>query len=127
MTLPLYSGNIYTKENNTQTEREVNIMSTEWNMIILWRGTARLTNGEYDSFEKGDTIWGEGSEPEEIKRWSMEDIEEAKKALAKENCYYSRYNDYLWSIEEYALEYCRYYEDGEFDMGSDYDLAEEFE
>ena len=62
--------------------------------------------------------------PEELARWCMEDIEEAKKALAKKRCSYIKKLS-LYSVEEYALEYCECDTDGEFISGSDYDLAEE--
>lgn len=98
----------------------VNIMI---NTIILKKGYARLTHSEYEKFEKGDTIFGLNSEPEELKRWSIEDKEEAEKELAKYKCSYSGGN--VWDIEEYALEYCECDENGEFVQGSDFDLADE--
>ncbi len=93
------------------------------NTIILKKGYARLTNNEYKGFSKGDTIWGVDRDPEEVKRWSIEDKEEAEKELAKYRCTYSGGN--VWDIEEYALEYCECDEEGEFIEGSDYSLAEE--
>lgn len=93
------------------------------NTIILKKGYARLTESEYKKFEKGDTIWGIDREPEEIKRWNIEDEAEAKAELAKHKCTYDGGN--VWDIEEYALEYCECDEDGEFIQGSDFDLAEE--
>lgn len=92
-----------------------------FNTIILKKGYARLTNKEYKGFSKGDTIWGIDRNPEELKRWNIEDKEEAEKELAKYRCTYSGGN--LWDIEEYALEYCECDEEGEFVEGSDYDLA----
>ena len=41
----------------------------------------------------------------------MEDIEEAKKALAKKRCSYIKKLS-LYSVEEYALEYCECDTDG---------------
>ncbi len=93
-----------------------------FNTIILKKGEAYLTNREYEKFEKGDTIWGTDRETEELKRWNIEDEEEAKKELAKYRCSYERRND-NWDIEEYALEYCECDKDGEFVEGSDFDLA----
>lgn len=94
------------------------------NTIKLLNGEALLTRGEYKKFSKGDTIWGIDREPEEIKRWSIEQEQEAKEELAKHSCTYHE-NVETWSIEEYALEYCECDEEGEFIQGSDFDLAEE--
>ena len=82
------------------------------NTIILLKGYSRLTDKEHERFSKGDTIWGNDQSPDELKRWSIEDEEEAEKELAKYKCTYE--HSYLWDIEEYALEYCRCDEDGEF-------------
>ena len=82
-----------------------------------------MTNNEYKAFQKGDTIFGIDCNPEELKRWSIEQEQEAKTELAKHNCTYS--GGYVWNIEEYALEYCECDEDGEFVEGSDFDLAGE--
>ena len=98
----------------------VNIMN---NTIILKKGYARLTDSEYENFTKGDTISGNDSNPEELKRWSIDHEEEAKEELKKYNCTYK--NDYGWNIEEYALEYCECDEEGEFVVGSDYEMATE--
>lgn len=95
-----------------------------FNTIILQRGWERLTSWEYKKFQKGDTIFGENSSPEELKRWSIEEKEEAKRELEKYRCKYKKKFDY-WDIEEYALEYCDTDEEGEWLEGSDYDLAEE--
>ena len=96
-----------------------------FNTIILLRGSARYTNSEYKKFEKGDTIWGNDSDPEELQRWSIDQKEEAQKELSSYSSHYLRYNEHLISVEEYALEYCEVDEDGDFVCGSDYDLAEE--
>lgn len=90
------------------------------NTIILLEGTARLTGREMKKFNKYDTILGCDSNPTELKRWSIEQIDEAKAELAKYKCEYD-----LSYIAEYALEYCECDEDGEFIQGSDYDFAEE--
>lgn len=96
-----------------------------FNTIILKKGQTYLTEKEYNNFQKGDTIWGDGRDPEELKRWSIEDKEQAKEELAKHRCTYIGGNG--WQIEEYALEYCDCDSEGEFISGSDYDLAEEEE
>lgn len=96
------------------------------NTIILQRGEALLTKKEYAKFEKGDTIFGADREPKELKRWSIDQEEDAKKELQKFQCKYSvREYDGLTSIEEYALEYCECDDDGEFLQGSDFQLASE--
>lgn len=94
------------------------------NTIILLKGETLLTRSEYKKFSKGDTIWGIGREPEEIKRWNIEQEQEAKEELAKHICTYHE-NIETWSVEEYALEYCECDEEGGFIQGSDFDLAEE--
>lgn len=38
------------------------------NTIILLKGEELLTRGEYKKFNKGDTIFGNDSNPEELKR-----------------------------------------------------------
>lgn len=97
-----------------------------FNTIILKTGQTTLTKSEYKNFTKGGTIFGIDSEPEELKRWVIEDEEDAKKELAKYSCEYVEYPE-CWSIKEYALEYCKCDEDGEFVEGSDFELAKESE
>lgn len=94
------------------------------NTIRLLKGYTTLTENEYKKFSKGDTIFGIDSDPKEIKRWSIEQEQEAKEELAKHACIYQKNTETL-SIEEYALEYCECDEEGAFVQGSDYDLAEE--
>lgn len=94
------------------------------NTIILLKGETRMEPRYYKNFEKGNTIFGLNSEPEELKRWSINDKEEAQKELSKYKCSYKKGRE-LYYIEEYALEYCDCNEDGEVISGSDYDLAEE--
>lgn len=93
------------------------------NTIILQKGYARLTEREYKNFQKGDTIWGLNSEPEEIRRWNIEQKDEALAELEKYNCEYS--GGYVWDITEYALEFCECDEDGDPIQGADYELATE--
>ena len=95
-----------------------------YNTIILKKGFARLTNREMENFEKGNTIWGIDSEPVEVKRWNIEDEDDAKEELEKYRCAYRECTGYV-DIEEYAIEYCSCDEDGEFTEGSNFDLAEE--
>lgn len=83
-----------------------------------------MARERYKKFSKGDTIWGIDREPQEVKRRSIEQEQEAKEELAKHACTYHE-NAETWSIEEYALEYCECDEEGEFVQGSDYDLAGE--
>lgn len=94
-------------------------------IIRLVKGYARLTNSEFSKFEKGDTIWSDGSNPEELNRWMAEDEAEALKALEAVRCRYEAYNSQLVEIEEFALEYFTADEDEEFLDGSDYQMADE--
>lgn len=93
------------------------------NAIRLLKGERRITNEELKNFQKGDTIWGNDENPEELKRWKIEEKEEAKKELSNLRCKYVRYNEHLTDVEEYALEYFEADESGEFVEGSDFDLA----
>lgn len=95
-----------------------------FNTIILKAGQATLAEREYERFQKGDTIFGADSEPEELKRWLIEDDEDAKKELARYSCEYIKRAE-CWDVIEYALEYCECDEDGEFIQGSDFELATE--
>ena len=93
------------------------------NMVRLLKGTCRVTTEELKKFQKGDAILGNDTDPEELKRWSMEQKEEAKKELSALRCRYARYNEHLTDVEEYALEYFEADESGEFVDGSDFELA----
>lgn len=95
---------------------------SRYNTIILIEGFEVLTDKEYKNFEKGNTIWGIDNNAKEVKRWSIEQEDEAKAELAKLTCEYAN-----GRITEYALEYCECDEDGEFICGSDFELAEEKE
>lgn len=97
-----------------------------FNTIILKKGEEKLTRSEWKKFEKGDTIWGDCSSPEELARWDVSQDNEAKAELAKYRCSYKE-DGQLFKITEYALEYCECDDDGEFYQGSDFDLAEEEE
>lgn len=50
-----------------------------FNTIILLKRETRLSKNEYKNFHKGDTIFGDASNPEEIMRWGVDDEDEAKK------------------------------------------------
>lgn len=54
-------------------------------MIRLLHGECRATNEELKKFQKGDTIWGNDTDPEELKRWSIEQKEEALKGNGVQN------------------------------------------
>lgn len=97
-----------------------------YNVIRLLRGKERLSRLEYRKFQEGDTIFGEDSSPTEIKRWSIDDEDKAKKELSKYRCSCSR-GICIYDVEEYGLEYCKYDDNGEFVSGSDYILAKEAE
>lgn len=94
------------------------------NTIILKYNEARLTKDEFKRFEKGGLILGFDVYPKELKRWSMDEKPAAIEELKKYNCSYIKDGE-LYNIEEYALEYCKCDEDGEFVDGSDYELADE--
>lgn len=100
-----------------------------FNTIILKKGFEILNNYEMEDFCKGDTIWGNDSDPDEIERWSIDQKDNALEAIKNYKCNYYESSDYenieLHYITEYALEYCECDEDGEFISGSDYYLAEE--
>lgn len=93
------------------------------NTIRLLHGECRATNEEMKKFQKGDTIWGNDTDPEELKRWSIEQKEEAKKELSALRCRYVCYNEHLTDVEEYALEFFQSDESGKFVEGSDFELA----
>lgn len=95
----------------------------EQNTIVLLKGEGRFTKNEYKKITVGDTIYGEDSNPTELKRWTIKQKTEALKELQKYKCSYSKDNQ-LWGVVEYALEFCTCDEDGEFLEGSDYEFAE---
>lgn len=96
------------------------------NTILLIKTNHRLTIQEWKKYKKGDAIWGYNSNPEILARWSINDIDTAKRELNKYRCHYDQDIE-LYNITEYALEYCEYNDSGEFISGSDYDLAEEID
>lgn len=62
--------------------------------------------------------------PEELMHWDIADKDKAEAELAKHKNSYI-YDIAIVHIDEYALEYAEYDEDGEFVVGSDYDIAED--
>lgn len=94
------------------------------NTIRLLHGEWRLTKYESKKFKKGDTIWGDGASPDELKKWPISEKKKALEELEKRACSYIQ-DGQLLSVDEYALEYYEEDEDGEFVTGSDYDLAKE--
>ena len=95
------------------------------NTIRLLHNEARLNRRfELKDFRKGDLIWGNDENPEELGRWNASDEDAAKAELAKYRCSYDPYHDQLAYIEEYALEWFESDEDGEFLFGSDFELAQ---
>lgn len=93
------------------------------NTIRLLEGYERLTRREYKNFSKGDTIWGADSNPKELKRWNVEQEDEAREELKNYKCEYDEGNDI--DITEYALEFFESDEEGELIRGSDFELADE--
>jgi hypothetical protein len=47
-------------------------------MVRLLKGECRATSEEMKKFQEGDTIWGNDENPEELKRWTIEEKEEAE-------------------------------------------------
>ena len=94
------------------------------NTIILKKGEKELTPAGYKRFQKGDTIFGENSDPEEILRWPIEQKSKALDELKKYHCEYRKGREDFF-VTEHALEWCVCDEDGEFLDGSDFDLADE--
>ena len=94
-----------------------------YNTIILYKGEAGLTPREYKEFSKGDCVFY-ADYRKELKRWPIEQEEEAQQELKKYSCKYERGPELYW-IEEYGLEYCNTDEDGEFVDGSDFYIAKE--
>ncbi len=100
-----------------------------YNAIRLLKGERRYGKKAFDKhFSKGDTIFGDDCEPVEIARWKAEDKAEAEEELAKYKCEYD-YGELqnAYYVTEYGLEYCDFDEEGEWEAGSDFDLAEEAE
>lgn len=89
------------------------------NTIRLLHGECRATSEELKKFKKGDTIWGSDTNPEELKRWRIEQKQEAKKELAALRCRYARYNEHFTDVEEYALEYFEASAELESDLDAD--------
>lgn len=96
----------------------------EKNTIVLLAGKETITKKEFKNFERGSAIWGYTQVPTEIKRWSMDQKEEAEKELANYRCKYLLSPENV-EITEYALMYCVCDDEGYFVEGADYDLAKE--
>nr|DAU66755.1 MAG TPA: hypothetical protein [Caudoviricetes sp.] len=95
-----------------------------FNTIILKMARNTLSKNEFKKYSKGDCIFEENIEEEELKRWTIEEKANAQDELKKYKCQYSISGNNVY-ITEYALEYCQTNDDGEIIMGSDFDLAEE--
>lgn len=96
-------------------------MNKNFNTIKLLKGYMMFQNRK--NVHTGCTIFEVGCNPGEIKRWTIDQIEEAKEELKKYNCEYAERREII-EVTEYALEYCQCDEDGDFVMGSDYDFAD---
>ncbi len=92
------------------------------NTIILLHG-----NGEIS--EKGDTIFGNDSYPDEVKRWNISEDADAQNELDKHKCEYWKsstfYGFNVLIADEWALKYCECDEDGECIQAGDFYLAKE--
>lgn len=98
-----------------------------YNAILLLKGEDRFARSEWNKVDEkeGSTIWQDGANPQELKRWGMEQKKEALEEFEKCKCQYVEpTGDFPGYIKEFALEYCECDDDGEFVQGSDYDLAE---
>lgn len=91
------------------------------NTIRLIHESMRLTKEEFKKFNKGDLLLYES--PEELKRWNINQKEEARIELKKYKCSYEKDGEF-YNIEEYGLEIFEADEDGDFLVGSDFDFAE---
>lgn len=83
----------------------------------LRHNTTMLTEREYKTFNKGETVCGERDDRAEVIA-TYDTIEEAKKALENYRCSYNHNFD-VWHIEEYG-----FVEEDDGDFGDLY-LAEE--
>lgn len=99
-------------------------MKNENNTIRLLKNSAVLNSSEIKKFNRGQLIFGENENPEEIQRWDVKDKDRALEELKKYECKYERDANGLYYISEYALETFQADPDGEFLVGADYDLAE---
>lgn len=98
-----------------------------YNTILLLKGERQYSIGDFKKFTAGDTIFGDCSDPIELKRWTAEGKTEAEELL--NNNYKCKY-DYgdlqeMWYVTEYALEYAEYDEDGDFMDSFGFNLAPE--
>lgn len=93
------------------------------NAIRLLRGYRSITVKGDEMPEIGCTIYEDGTDPEELNRWVIEDKKDAMEELAKYRCSYRKGSGVVF-VEEYALEFFEADEDGDFVMGSDFDFAE---
>lgn len=102
-------------------------MNDNFNTITLLHGWERLLNKtEMPKFRKGDTIWGNDNDPEELKRWPIEEMSTAFEELEKYRCSYDTWG-HDTVINEYALCFFEADEEGDFVQGCDYWTAEEAE
>lgn len=72
--------------------------------IVLLNGEIDLTESEYEKFEKGSTIVGIDSFPQELKRWEDGELNDAREYLKYCRCKYIHY-PHCVDVQEYALEY----------------------
>ena len=67
-------------------------MSEEkYETFILWHREEVLTKQEWKAFQQGDTIFGNNSSPEELKRWPAEKKQDAYSELNKHKCTYKKH------------------------------------
>lgn len=112
------SKQAYIKSLIRKNMEEINM----YNTIILWHGQETLTAREFKKFSHGDSIMECDCNPVELKRWSADELEQAKEELSKYECTYEDAGE-LFFVNEYAIEFCDCDEDGDFIKGSDYSFA----
>lgn len=96
------------------------------NTVRLVKSVMRYDARKND-FEKGDAIWNVDAcdfDLEELKRWKIENEDEAKEELSRHRCTYDiRSAGNILYVTEYGLEWFEADEEGEYMSGADYDLA----
>lgn len=95
------------------------------NTIRLLHGTSHSTRRELANMTQYDTIWGDGSDPEVVKTWPIDQIAAARAELVKHACTYGELHDHTQavSIDEWCIEICECDEDGDVIMSGDFEMA----
>ncbi len=95
----------------------------EPNTIRLLHADDRIYTGS-EEYTPGAAIWGLDNDPEIVKVWGIDQMEEAQQELALHRCTHTYHAPGKYHyVEEWALEICICNEEGEVEEGSDYWLA----